>query len=76
MAFTASALSFMLEYLEKLVILTGRYYPKRCYYLNPHQSGILSGSQIPLSRDRNDAVDNLLGALTIAAHYEIPEVQA
>lgn len=54
MAYTASALSFMLEGLEKSVILTG--------------------SQIPLSRTRNDAVDNLLGALLIAGHYELPEV--
>ena len=54
MAYTASALSFMLENLSKTVILTG--------------------SQIPLSQLRNDAVDNLLGALTLAGHYEIPEV--
>lgn len=54
MAFTASALSFMLEGLDKTVIMTG--------------------SQIPLARVRNDAVDNLLGALLIAGHYELPEV--
>ncbi|KAI9029271.1 asparaginase-domain-containing protein [Hyaloraphidium curvatum] len=54
MAFTASALSFMLEALGKTVILTG--------------------SQIPLSEVRNDAVENLLGSLTIAGHYTIPEV--
>jgi lysophospholipase len=54
MAYTASALSFMLEGLSKTVILTG--------------------SQIPLAQLRNDAVDNMLGALTIAGHYEIPEV--
>jgi lysophospholipase len=35
---------------------------------------ILTGSQIPLGMARNDAIDNLLGALTIAGHYEIPEV--
>ncbi len=35
---------------------------------------LLTGSQIPLSRVRNDAADNLLGALTIAATYDIPEV--
>ena len=35
---------------------------------------ILTGSQIPLSEVRNDAVDNLLGALTICGHYLIPEV--
>ncbi|TVQ90431.1 MAG: L-asparaginase 1 [Deltaproteobacteria bacterium] len=54
MAYTASALSFMLEGLQKPVVVTG--------------------SQIPLSRVRNDAVDNLLGALLIAGHFEIPEV--
>ena len=35
---------------------------------------IVTGAQIPLSQLRNDAVDNLLGALTIAGHYIIPEV--
>ena len=54
MAYTASALSFMLENLGKTVILTG--------------------SQIPVAESRNDAIDNVLGALTIAGHYEIPEV--
>ena len=54
MAYTASALSFMLENLGKTVILTG--------------------SQIPLVELRNDAIDNLLGALLIAGHFVIPEV--
>jgi lysophospholipase len=54
MAYTASALSFMLEGLPKPVILTG--------------------SQIPLVQLRNDGLDNLLGALGLAAHYPIPEV--
>ncbi|KAG6880253.1 hypothetical protein C0992_001821 [Termitomyces sp. T32_za158] len=53
MAYTASALSFMLEDLGKTVILTG--------------------AQIPMSQLRNDAVDNFMGALTIAGHYIIPE---
>ncbi|EGN95553.1 hypothetical protein SERLA73DRAFT_60182, partial [Serpula lacrymans var. lacrymans S7.3] len=34
---------------------------------------IVSGAQIPLSQLRNDAVDNLMGALSIAGHYIIPE---
>ncbi|KAI6022763.1 asparaginase-domain-containing protein [Pisolithus marmoratus] len=34
---------------------------------------ILTGAQIPLSQLRNDAVDNLLGALSIAGNYIIPE---
>ena len=54
MAYTASALSFMLVNLRKTVVLTG--------------------SQIPLSEVRNDAESNLLGALTMAGLYEIPEV--
>ena len=54
MAYTASALSFMLAGLTKPVVLTG--------------------AQIPLEQLRNDALDNLLGALGIAGHYRIPEV--
>jgi lysophospholipase len=54
MAYTASALSFMLENLGKTVIITG--------------------SQIPVSQVRNDGVDNLLDALILAGHYDIPEV--
>ncbi|KAH9928475.1 L-asparaginase [Epithele typhae] len=53
MAYTSSALSFMLEDLGKTVVITG--------------------AQIPMSQLRNDAVDNLLGALVIAGHYIIPE---
>ena len=30
---------------------------------------IVTGAQIPLSQLRNDAVDNLLGSLTLAGHY-------
>ncbi|KAI9488399.1 asparaginase-domain-containing protein [Zychaea mexicana] len=54
MAYTASALSFLLEDLGKTVIITG--------------------SQVPLTEVRNDAIDNLLGAITIAGHFLIPEV--
>lgn len=54
MAYTASALSFMLENLSKPVIITG--------------------SQIPLSEARNDATNNIVTALWIAAHSNIPEV--
>lgn len=35
---------------------------------------VLTGSQIPLSEQRSDAVNNLLGALIFASHYHIPEV--
>jgi len=54
MAYTASALSFMLEHLGKPVILTG--------------------SQVPLSEVRNDAVDNIITSLLLAAHQPINEV--
>ena len=54
MAYTASALAFMLQGLGKPVILTG--------------------SQIPLCELRNDARDNLVTSLLIAASYPIPEV--
>lgn len=35
---------------------------------------VLTGSQIPFSRVRNDALGNMLGALTVASHFPIPEV--
>lgn len=54
MAYTASALPFILEGLRKPVILTG--------------------SQIPLCEPRNDARENLLTAMILAAEYPIPEV--
>ncbi len=54
MAYTASALSFMLEDLAKPVIVTG--------------------SQIPMCEVRTDARDNLIGAVLLAGHYDIPEV--
>lgn len=54
MAYTASALSFMLENNAKPVVLTG--------------------SQIPLCEIRNDARDNLITAMMIAAGDEVKEV--
>ena len=54
MAYTASALSFMLENLNKPVILTG--------------------SQIPLSVVRNDAIDNIITSLLLCANHPILEV--
>ncbi|HYS56369.1 MAG TPA: asparaginase [Thermoanaerobaculia bacterium] len=54
MAYTASALPFMLAGLGKPVIITG--------------------SQIPLCEVRNDARENLITSLMIAAGYDIPEV--
>jgi 60kDa lysophospholipase len=35
---------------------------------------ILTGAQIPLTEMRNDAMNNLINALTIAGFYQIPEV--
>ncbi|MBV1787598.1 type I asparaginase [Marinobacterium sp. D7] len=54
MAYTASALSFMLQGCDKPVILTG--------------------SQIPLAELRNDALDNLITSLLLAASGEVHEV--
>lgn len=54
MAYTASALSFLLQGLAKPVIVTG--------------------SQIPLRELRNDAQNNLITALILAAQYPVPEV--
>src|SRR2546428_5371306 len=54
MAYTASALPFMLSGLGKPVIITG--------------------SQIPLCEVRNDARENLITSLLIAANDAIPEV--
>lgn len=54
MSYTASALSFMLENLNKAVIFTG--------------------SQIPLSEVRNDAVENVITSLWLAANQPIKEV--
>jgi|GEM_PF-18224 len=42
--------------------------------VNLRKTVVVTGSQIPLSEVRNDAVNNLLGALTMAGLYEIPEV--
>lgn len=54
MAFTAAALSFMLQGLRKPVILTG--------------------AQIPLEEARSDALQNVVGALQLAAAGELSEV--
>ncbi|UTW11647.1 asparaginase domain-containing protein [Marinobacterium rhizophilum] len=54
LAYSASALSFMLDGINKPVILTG--------------------SQIPLAQLRNDALDNLVTAMLLAANPAICEV--
>lgn len=71
MAYTSSALSFLLEDLGKTVVcFISKPMLRNC--LTRYALQILTGAQIPLSRLRNDAVDNLLGALVIAGHYIIP----
>lgn len=54
MAYTASALGFMLAGINNNVIITG--------------------SQVPYSRLRNDARENLISSLIICGNYSIPEV--
>jgi L-asparaginase len=54
MAYTASALPFLLDGLAKPVIVTG--------------------SQIPLCEVRNDARENLITSLLLAANHDVPEV--
>ena len=41
---------------------------------NLHKPVVLTGSQMPLHAIRNDATNNLLGALTIAGNCNLPEV--
>ena len=70
MAYTSSALGFLLEDLGKTVV---RFHRSRSAGSSDRGNAqIVTGAQIPLSQLRNDAVDNLLGALSIAGHYIIP----
>jgi lysophospholipase len=41
---------------------------------NLGKSVIVTGAQVPLSELRNDAIENVLGALILASSYIIPEV--
>ena len=41
---------------------------------NLNKTVVVTGSQIPISTLRSDAVDNLLGALMVAGPFQIPEV--
>jgi lysophospholipase len=47
-----------------------------CSFLLLHLSKcvIFTGSQVPLCQSHNDGKENLLGAITIAGHLDIPEV--
>lgn len=73
MAYTASALSFILEDLGKTVVCmdADEVGPQLSTHEHPQ---IVTGAQIPLSQLRNDAVDNLLGALVLAGYYIIPGI--
>lgn len=35
---------------------------------------VITGSQVPIGEARNDAINNLLCAITVAGHYQIPQV--
>ena len=70
MSYTSSALSFLLEDLGKTVVCLMSI--MGMIHLLTGREQILTGAQIPLSQLRNDAVDNLLGALSIAGNYIIP----
>ena len=70
MAYTSSALSFLLEDLGKTVVTDLSLLSSPLFTI--FFTKILTGAQIPLSQLRNDAIDNLMGALTIAGHYIIP----
>ena len=41
---------------------------------NLSKTVVVTGSQIPLCRPRNDGIANLLGSLAVAGHFDIPEV--
>ena len=41
---------------------------------NLNKTVVLTGSQIPMSELRSDAVDNLLGSILVAGSFQIPEV--
>ncbi|VBB27381.1 unnamed protein product [Acanthocheilonema viteae] len=56
LAYTACALSFILENVRKSIVITG--------------------AQIPAFEVRSDGWGNLIGALIMAAYYNIPEVRA
>jgi len=59
-----------------LLNLIGSYTASTLSFLleNLGKTVIITGAQIPISEVRNDGLDNLLGALTIARSYTIPEV--
>jgi 60kDa lysophospholipase len=71
LAYTCSALSFMLQNLGKPIIFTGTL-PLRGGFVDTRLTA--AGSQVPFSERKNDALENLLDSLDIAGHFMIPEV--
>lgn len=71
MCYSSSALSFLLEDLGKTVVRLDSPFTE-WFIFSPSPFQIITGAQIPLSQLRNDAVENLLGALSIAGQYLIP----
>jgi L-asparaginase/Glu-tRNA(Gln) amidotransferase subunit D len=68
MSFTSSALSFLLQNVNKTVVVTGSQVFLNLLCISP------SILKLPLCETITDATNNLLGALRIAGNYYIPEV--
>ena len=73
LAYTSSALSFMLENLGKPVSVTMMMIIMMMIVMMMMQV-IVTGSQIPAFETRSDGRDNLVGALIMAGNFSIPEV--
>jgi lysophospholipase len=78
MAYTAAGLSFMIENLGKTIILTGSQIPlavrRNLQTDTCRNQPVALYMLLRLQMEPNDAAQNLLGAITIAGHFEIPEV--
>ena len=71
LAYTASALSFMMENLGKPVIITG----SQVFWKIIQTCNIRDFLfQIPVAEVRSDGMENLIGALITAGNFDIPEV--
>ncbi|KAI4535125.1 hypothetical protein MG293_014351 [Ovis ammon polii] len=74
MAFAASVLSFVLENLQKTVILTGAQEWGAGYRSVTPGASAPQQIRVPIHALWNDGRENLLGALLLAGQYVIPEV--
>ena len=74
LAYTSSALSFMLENLGKPVSVTMMMIMIKMMMMIVMMQVIVTGSQIPAFETRSDGRDNLVGALIMAGNFSIPEV--